>query len=62
MGVHVTDTVLSAVYVGNVSEDFQLFVELLELAPMKGETVVDGNVFLNCCLSFINVNWLGKNV
>jgi len=58
----VADTVLPAVYVWKVSEDFQLFVELLELAPMKGETGAGGIVFLNCCLSLINVNWLGKNI
>jgi hypothetical protein len=35
-------------------------VEVLELVPMKGETVTDCRVFLNCCLSLINVIGLGK--
>ena len=62
MGVQMSDIVLPGVYVWNVSEDLQLFVELSELAPVKGETDADGIIFLNCCLSLINVNWLGKNV
>jgi len=61
MGVQMSH-MIKVVYVWNVSEDFHLFVELSELAPVKGETGAGSIVFLNCCLSLINVNWLGKNV